>query len=73
MNDKLQTIAAKYSVTFDQIPAILEGLKVKDVYNLSDKQLEGFECVCILLEEKQTLDNAISTVVEQAINETPSD
>ena len=73
MNDKLQTIAAKYSVAFDQIPAILEGLKVKDVYNLSDKQLEGFECVCILLEEKQTLDDAISTVVEQAINETPSD
>lgn len=73
MNDKLQTIAAKYSVAFDQIPAILEGLKVKDVDNLSQKQLDGFEYVCMAIEEEQTLDDAIASVVDQAINQTPSD
>lgn len=69
MNSKLKNIASKYSINHDEIPYILDGLKVKDDKKLDDKQLEGFENVCRLLKQGQTLDQAIAQVVEQARND----
>lgn len=69
MNTKLKNIASKYSINHDEIPYILDGLNVKDDKKLDDKQLEGFENVCRLLKQGQTLDQAIAQVVEQARND----
>ncbi len=69
MNSKLKNITSKYSIDHNEIPYILDGLKVKDDKKLDGQQLEGFENVCRLLKEGQTLDQAIAQVVEQARND----
>ena len=69
MNSNLKNIASKYSVNHEQIPSILDGLKVKDAKKLDEKQIEGFENVCRLLKQERTLDQAIAQVIEKARND----
>ncbi len=69
MNNTLTHIADQYAINHDQIPSILDGLKVKDVKKLDDRQIKGFENVCRLLQEKQPLDQALAQVIEQARND----
>ncbi len=60
MNEKLTTIATKYSVDSDQIPSILDGLDIENPDNLEQKHLDQFETACLHLKDGQDFDEAIA-------------
>ncbi len=60
MNEKLTTIATKYSVEFDQIPSILDGLNIENPEHLEPNHLEQFETVCLHLKDGLDFDEAIA-------------
>lgn len=60
MNEKLTTIATKYSVELDQIPSILDGLNIDNPDLLQPDHFETFEATCRLLKDGQDFDEAIA-------------
>lgn len=69
MNNALKEIASKYSVSEEKIPEILAGMKIKDAQKPTRPQLEGFEKVCTMLKEGQSMDQALATILESAKND----
>ena len=68
MNNALKEIAAKYNVAEENISEILAGMKVKDAQKPSKAQLEGFEKVCVMLQEGKPMDQALTILLEEAKN-----
>ena len=59
MNEKLTTIATKYSVDSDQIPSILDGLNIENPAHLEPKHIDQFETACLLIKDGLDFDEAI--------------
>ncbi|WP_250126314.1 hypothetical protein [Chroococcidiopsis sp. CCMEE 29] len=68
MNNALKEIAAKYGVSEEKIPEILSGMKIKDAQKPSKPQLEGFEKICIMLQEGKPMAQALVMLLDEAKN-----
>lgn len=68
MNNALKDIATKYEISEEKMLEILAGMKVKNAEKPSKPQIEGFEKVCILLEEGKPMDEALATILDEAKN-----